>query len=83
MAHPSTLYTVLLTSCSVSFEPSTLYCNLLDFGSFSQTSHGSQLHAFPTSPPVTKQPTMTTRRCATTCPEANGQIYVSPFGEVR
>ncbi|KAJ5382454.1 hypothetical protein N7517_000365 [Penicillium concentricum] len=66
---------------TVSFEPSTLYCNLLDFGSFSQTSHGSQLHAFPTSPPVTKQPTMTTRRCATTCPEGNGQIYVSPFGE--
>ncbi|KAJ6060563.1 hypothetical protein N7499_012602 [Penicillium canescens] len=35
---------------TVSFEPSTLYCNLLDFGSFSQTSHGSQLYAFPTSP---------------------------------
>ncbi|KAJ5451884.1 hypothetical protein N7445_000067 [Penicillium cf. griseofulvum] len=66
---------------TVSFEPSTLYCNLLDFGSFSQTSHGSQLYAFPTSPPATKQPTMITRRCATTCPEANGQIYVSPFGE--
>ncbi|KAJ5158255.1 uncharacterized protein N7500_007906 [Penicillium coprophilum] len=66
---------------TVSFEPSTLYCNLLDFGSFSPTPHGSQLHAFPTSPPATKQPTMTTRRCATTCPEGNGQIYVSPFGE--
>jgi len=66
---------------TVSFDPSTLYCNLLDYGSFEASSHGSQLYAFSTAPPVTKQPSMTTRRCSTSCPEANGQIYVSPYGE--
>ncbi|KAJ6100056.1 hypothetical protein N7467_001591 [Penicillium canescens] len=73
--------TVCLTVSSVSFEPSTLYCNLLDYGFFQTTSHGSQLYAFSTAPPATKQPSMTTGRCSRTCPEANGQIYVSPYAE--
>ncbi|KAF4771751.1 hypothetical protein N7455_008177 [Penicillium solitum] len=61
------------------FEPFTLCCNLLDYGSFQTTSHEIQFYA---APPATKQPSMTTGRCSATCPEANGQIYISPYGEV-
>ncbi|KAJ5780056.1 hypothetical protein N7457_005216 [Penicillium paradoxum] len=72
--------TVCLTVSGVSFEPSTLYCNLLDYGYFQPTSYGSQFYAFSTIPPATKQPSITTSRCSMTCPEANGQIYVSLYG---
>lgn len=73
----------VLILLSVTFEPSTAFCNLLDFGVFSTTEHPSQLYAFETSPPATKRASMTTQLCTTECPAANGQIYVSPYGEVR
>ncbi|KAJ5970801.1 uncharacterized protein N7479_000719 [Penicillium vulpinum] len=75
------MFTVCLTVSSLSSKPPNLYCNLLDYGSFQTTSHASQPFAFSTAPPATKQPSMTTDSCSTTCPEANGKIYASLYGE--
>lgn len=77
------VYSIYLTFYSVTFDPTTLYCNLLDWGTFSSNPHGSQLYAFSAPPPATTKPSLTTRRCSTACPAANGQIYVSQYGEVR
>lgn len=58
-------------------------CRLYTHGNFS-TSHQEGVHyAFVTDPPTKDAELSDAKRCSTECPSADGQLYVSPTGEVR
>nr|KMM66552.1 hypothetical protein CPAG_02890 [Coccidioides posadasii RMSCC 3488] len=66
---------------AATFNPIENKCQLWDFGTYSAIGQDSQLYAWVTDPPVQVTPKMSSRLCSTTCPEADGQIYVSKYGE--
>jgi hypothetical protein len=57
-------------------------CRLYTNGNFSTTSLEGLHYAYVTDPPTTEAQLSDAKRCSTECPYADGQLYVSPTGEV-
>ncbi|KAG9253174.1 uncharacterized protein F5Z01DRAFT_675095 [Emericellopsis atlantica] len=59
----------------------TANCRLYKDGQFSTTKVDGAHYAFVVDPPTTEPILSEAKRCATTCPEADGQLYATPSGE--
>lgn len=69
---------------SVSFDTAAVNnCKFYGPGSYSTIHKPGVHHHYATSPPTSAPDHFGSKRCSTACPEADGQIFASPTGEVR